>query len=267
VREISPEWRRKFRLAAAVALFVAGCFLVFFWSALGVFLILLAVYIALAARSAPAAPQSADRPRKAGPLEEPTTTFISVPEGAGLAAFIDIQTTGLDPDSDEVLEFGARLFAFDWTTGEIFGVVDEYFGLRQPGRSIHPKASALSGITMKTVRGRSLDTGKITAILNPAEFLIAHNADSVRRFVAKVSTDAPRRRWVCLMRNIEWYDEGCADRRFPTLLAHFGVPLPDLQRSRPNLTAALALLARTGRDGRPFLSQLLEARPKPTNRQ
>lgn len=267
VREVSPEWKRKLRLAAAVALFVAGCFLVFFWTALGVFLILLAVYIALAVPSAPAAPQSAGRPQRAGPREEPPTAFISVPEGAGLAAFIDIQTTGLDPDSDEIVEFGARSFAFNWTTGEIFGVVDEYFGLRQPGRTIHPKASALSGITMKTVRGRSLDTERIAAILNPAEFLIAHNADWVRRFVSKVSKDAPRRRWVCLLRNVEWYDEGCADRRFPALLAHFNVPVPDLQRSRASLTAALALLARKGQDGRPFLCQLIEARPRQSNRQ
>ena len=53
VREVSLEWRRKFRLAAAVAIFVAGCFLVPYWIALGVFLILLAVYIALAGPNAP----------------------------------------------------------------------------------------------------------------------------------------------------------------------------------------------------------------------
>lgn len=258
-REISLERRRNFRAVAAVALFVAGCFFLPSWMQLGIILILFSGYLAVTAPLPPATRGAKTRPAEPPPPFEQPTTLIPAPQGAGLAALINVKTTGLEPGSDEIIEFGAQLFAFDKSSGEIFGVVDEYFGLRQPSYSIHPKPGVLSTLTMKMLRGRSLDAAKIESILDRAEFLVAHNADFDRRFVSKLFAKAQEKLWICSMRQIDWFEEGCPDRKLPTLLRHFGLPAPDSHRARAHVTASIELLSQQGQDGRRLMCQLIQA--------
>ena len=53
-----------------------------------------------------------------------------------MAAFVDVETTGLDHRSDEVVELAIVLFAYDRSTGRILDIIDNYTGLRDPGRPI-----------------------------------------------------------------------------------------------------------------------------------
>src|SRR6187401_3069365 len=46
---------------------------------------------------------------------------VQLTEQTSLAAFIDVETTGLCPRTDEVIEFAVDLFAFNRETGEILG--------------------------------------------------------------------------------------------------------------------------------------------------
>lgn len=106
-----------------------------------------------------------------------------VKPGWGIAGFVDVETTGLSPRYDEVVELALVLFAFDRQTGGIVGIVDEYVGLREPGRSIPRDASEVHGLTMDGVRGCCLDCGVIERLIARAEFLVAHNASFDRGFV------------------------------------------------------------------------------------
>lgn len=109
-----------------------------------------------------------------------------VGEQCGLAAFVDVETTGLSPQSDEVVEFATALFAFDRTSGRIKGVVDEYVGLRDPGRPIPAKVTEVHGIRDHDVRGKRLDDGRILELMSQAEFLVAHNAPFDSGFVERL---------------------------------------------------------------------------------
>ena len=64
-----------------------------------------------------------------------------------LFAAIDIETTGLTPVVDSIVEIGAVRFRED----EVLETFDE---LVDPGRSISPGASAVNGITDEMVRGK-----------------------------------------------------------------------------------------------------------------
>lgn len=62
------------------------------------------------------------------------------------------------------------LFAFDRNTGEIRGIVDEYVGLRDPGRPIPAGAVRVHGIRDCDVTGRRLDDGRVLRLICQAEF-------------------------------------------------------------------------------------------------
>ena len=63
-----------------------------------------------------------------------------------VAAVIDVETTGLDVTRDDVVELAIALFAYDPDTGRIVAILDAYSGLRDPGKPIPRKATAVHGI-------------------------------------------------------------------------------------------------------------------------
>ena len=116
----------------------------------------------------------------------PTLNWRTIDPSFGLAGFIDVETTGLSPYTDEIVEFAMVLFAFDRTESSIVGVVDEYVGLREPGRNIPPQATRVHGITDADVVGQQLDHAKIKQLIQQAEFFVAHNASFDQGFVTRL---------------------------------------------------------------------------------
>ncbi len=190
-----------------------------------------------------------------------------IPASAGTAAFIDVETTGLSFYDDEVVELAMELIAFDRTTGELLGVVDSYCGLREPSIQISPGAAAVNGLTMAQVRGHRLDANKVRALCERAEFFIAHNASFDRKFTARLFPEVDNKPWLCSMRDIDWYAEGCESRSLASLLSRFCGDSDQAHRASWDASAAVALLSCRDSKGRPFLSQILEAhRANPAGR-
>jgi len=175
----------------------------------------------------------------------------------GRAAFVDVETTGLDPASDEIVELAIVLFAFDRETGTITGILDEYTGLREPSRPIPRQATAVHGITQRMVRGRRLDDARVRALLEQAEFLVAHNARFDRAFVTRLYPETAAKVWLCSMRGVDWRRHGHASRALQNLLAAHGIRVERAHRAGADCRAALALLSCRGRDGDTYLQELL----------
>jgi DNA polymerase III subunit epsilon len=190
------------------------------------------------------------------------TYLEQIDDACGIGGFIDVETTGLNPHRDEIIELALILFAFHRETHLIAGIVDEYSGLREPSVSISPGAARVNGITMDEVRGRQLDDERVNGMISRAEFLIAHNASFDRSFVSGIYRIAAMKPWFCSMNGINWYRTGCSSRSLQNLLMNHGIRPIKAHRADGDVLAALQLLARLNSEGRYYLDELLGAGSK-----
>lgn len=171
---------------------------------------------------------------------------------------VDVETTGLSPRHDEIVELAAILFAFDRETGQIRGVVDEYTGLREPSVPISPEAARVNGITPEMVRGQRLDEARVEGIFRRAEFLVAHNASFDRGFVTRLFPGTKRKPWLCSMRHVDWRGMGFSSAALQSLLRRHGIAVQRAHRGSDDARATLELLSRRDADGRPYFYWLLQ---------
>ena len=92
-----------------------------------------------------------------------------------LGVILDIETTGLNPTSDEIIELGMLKFAFS-SEGRVFKVVDEFEQFRQPSIALPPEMTKLTGITGEMVAGKAIDPEHVSAFLADVVLIIAHEA-------------------------------------------------------------------------------------------
>ena len=165
---------------------------------------------------------------------EPLRRISQVSEQCGLAAFVDVETTGLSTRYDEVIELAVALFAFDRNTGEIIDIVDEYSGLRDPGRPIPAGATGVHGIRDCDVKGKRLDDGQVLRLINQAEFLVAHNESFDRPFVEGLYPEVVGKTWLCSMNGVPWRRKGFASRGLQSLLRDHGIKPERAHRGAPD---------------------------------
>jgi DNA polymerase-3 subunit epsilon len=188
------------------------------------------------------------------------------PDGAQMhrAIFIDVETTGLDPADDKIVELAMVPFDF-YADGRIVAVHEPFARFRDPGRPIPPEVTALTGITDDMVAGHSIDPAEVEAFLGEAAVLVvAHNAGFDRRFAEQFCGAFSRLAWACSWREIRWADEGFRDGTKLSNLAHAYGFFHEGHRAVDDCHAGLELLSRTlPRSGRLGLDVLLEAARTP----
>jgi DNA polymerase III subunit epsilon len=176
--------------------------------------------------------------------------------------FIDVETTGLDPASDGIIELA--MLGFDYSTdGSICGIGESYDKLRDPGRPIPPFVTALTGITDTMVAGRSIDVGEVTRFVEKADLVVAHNAGFDRRFCERLSGAFAKQAWACSYREVPWTDEGFNSARLTHLAIGYGLFF-DAHRALDDCRAGLEILSRPlPRSGRTAFSVMLESARQP----
>ncbi len=178
------------------------------------------------------------------------------------AAVLDVETTGLQPAVDEIIEIGAILFAFDPTSGEIVRRVECYSGLREPTVGIHPAAQEIHGLSLAMLKNCRLDEERLRSLFSRASFFIAHNASFDRGFLTRLFPEMGDKPWLCSMRGIDWLTAGCPGRSLEILSSHFGLEDRECHRAASDAATTLSLLSQRGCAGRPFLGYLLARLPE-----
>ncbi|CAN7620077.1 3'-5' exonuclease [Phenylobacterium sp. LjRoot164] len=180
-----------------------------------------------------------------------------------MGLFVDVETTGLDPARDEIIELAMAPFVYD-LNGEVLEVGEAFSALREPSSPVEPAITALTGITNDMVAGQVIDPAEVARIAAPAAIVVAHNAAFDRRFLERFCETFTTKPWGCSMSQVDWASDGHEGARLGHLAAGAGF-FYDKHRALNDCLAAIELLARPMRaSGRTVLAHLLERARRPS---
>lgn len=116
------------------------------------------------------------------------------------ALVVDVETTGLDPTRDRIIEFCGVPFEYERESGRILEVGPAESLLEDPGRPIPAEISRLTGITDEMVAGKTIDEAAVARLAAGAGLIIAHNAAFDRPFVDRRLAAFKDKAWACSRR-------------------------------------------------------------------
>ena len=233
-----------------------------------------AVPLTPAVPKAPVVPPARDTTSDLAPLAErldaspdyrvlrrfaPRDSYLPALENPARALFIDLETTGLDSATDQIIELSAVPFSFNKEDGDVGALERPYSSFEDPGRPIPETASKITGITDDMVRGRKIDDAAVLALLAKAELVISHNASFDRPFLERRIPAFAKVRWGCSMADVEWKAANYDSRGLGSLLTQHCREFFDAHRAEIDCRAGIHILATPFADGARPMKQLLRS--------
>ncbi len=171
---------------------------------------------------------------------------------AGIAGCIDVETTGLNPQHDEVVELAIVLFSY--CPESITGIIDTYSGLREPRVSISESAFGAHGLSGNELKGKRLNEPKIETMIRQSDFLVSHNAEFDRSFTTTIFPVATRKKWYCSMSGINWR----GGKSLQKLLAQHSIDPGRAHRALDDARAVVSLLSHRANSGGTYFAEMIE---------
>lgn len=160
-----------------------------------------------------------------------------------IGMFVDVETTGLNPEKDKVIELAFVLFEFS-SDGRIFKILEEYSHYQDPGFSIPIEITELTGITDDMVKGQQIDAEAVISYIERAVLMIAHNAAFDRPFIEALIPGIPRKHWACSMCDITWRKAGIEGLKLEYIAYKFGFYFEG-HRAAMDCLAGIEILSKT----------------------
>ena len=162
------------------------------------------------------------------------------------ALVVDVETTGLSTENDDVIQLAMLPFEYETESGLILAVHKAlaFDALREPAVPISEEASLITGITSDMVAGKSIDAAAVANVVASADLIIAHNASFDRPMVERHWECFAQKPWACTLDSVDWLREGFGAGKLDYLGTQFGW-FYNGHRAMADCEACLALLAQT----------------------
>lgn len=189
------------------------------------------------------------------------------PDGtpAKIGIALDIETTGLNAASDEIIELGMVKFTFS-ADGRVFDVVEEFSALRDPSIPIPAEVSELTGIGADMVAGQRIDVDEVERFIADAVLVIAHGAAFDRPFCEGLIPGFVDKHWACSYTEIDWQARRHRGSKLTYLLNDIGLFYEGHRALDDSYALLEVLAATTPKAAGPALDALLQTARKATVR-
>ena len=185
-------------------------------------------------------------PRTLQPLALPGLLFDPGPVALRRGLYVDCETTGTDPEHDDVIEVAMLPFTYTLEGRIVHVLHHEARAWRSdPGRPLPPEIVALTGLTDEMLRGQRIDVAAASALIGASNLLVAHNARFDRGFFEKALPAARDAAWACSFAEVRWTEAGFPSRALHCLACSYGVYARDRHRALADCEVGVWLLART----------------------
>ena len=185
--------------------------------------------------------------------------YNAAPPGAVIhhGLYLDLETTGLDTETAEVIELGAARFTFG-DDGTIFTVGETFTGFEQPSKPIEPEITKITGITNEMVEGKVIESGDMDRLCDGVELAVAHNADYDR----KISERRWKYRfehlpWACSYKQVDWKLRGSVGSKLGNILMTLRGQFYDAHRAYDDALVGIDVLNHV-HEGRSAMAELLD---------
>ncbi|MBF0471082.1 MAG: DNA polymerase III subunit epsilon [Gammaproteobacteria bacterium] len=135
---------------------------------------------------------------------------------------LDLETTGIDSSKDRIIELGMVKVSYSAMLGRVTAIEEVAGYYEDPGLSIPPFITRLTGINNEMVRGKALPEAEIATWLASDPLMVAHNARFDRQFFELRFPEHDRLRWACTSAGIDWSTLGFESRKLEYLLYRSG---------------------------------------------
>lgn len=158
---------------------------------------------------------------------------------------IDLETIGLNPRQDAIIEIGLLKFTFTNEEG-ILEVTDSYNELQDPHQPIPKEITEITGITNEDVEGKEIDWSRVRDLVKKCDLAICHNAAFDRNFLELQTPDnirgiVQKMPFACTVNDISWRIRGFESRKLDYLNWKLGY-FYDAHRAITDCWATLNLL-------------------------
>ncbi|MTH53640.1 DNA polymerase III subunit epsilon [Bacillus mangrovi] len=178
---------------------------------------------------------------------------------------LDVETTGLSPKQDEMIEIGLLLFSYNPYADEFIEVEETHSYLREPQSSTalanYKNAYRVHGIPFEDVQGQAFQDERVQEAFSRCDFVIAHNASFDRSFICTMYPEAAQLKWHCSVRHIPWKEYGFYSSKLLYLIEKHGLGNAQTHRALDDVRQLYALLQCKNEEGDSYLRTALSRRP------